>query len=215
MNNQKNIVTVIVAFLTIAVVGGVYYFFGPQADNRTVVTNAIETIANKDLNFSFSYESGETALSSMETLPEQFGGTLLKMYVLMESKELDAFNQAKEKGETRETPPAISVLVFERATSTESSATTTASSSSSMEKVKQWAVDNSQFTNINLVQGEIEEIEMDGATAIHYRTDGLYKQDVYVARYGKKMYLFVGQSMNEGDYMQSAFQKVIESVLFE
>lgn len=218
MNNQKNIVTGIVAVVTIIILGAVYYFFGPPSNDRTVVTNTTETIANEDLNFSFSYESGETALSSMETVPEQFGSsTLKKMYMLMETKELESFNQAKANGETREAPPAISILVFDKASTTEATSTssTATSTNSSVERVKQWAKENNQFTNINLATGNIEETEIDGASAIHYQTDGLYKQDVYVARYGKKMYLFVGQSFSDGDYMQEAFKKVIDSVLFE
>lgn len=218
MNNQKNIVAVIVAVVTVVILGAVYYFFGPPSNDRMIVTNTTETIANEELNFSFSYESGETALSSMETLPEQFGSsTLQKMYMLMDTRELESFNQAKEKGEVREAPPAISVLVFEKASTTEAivASSTASSSDSSVEKVKQWAKDNNQFTNFNLATSDIEETEIDGASAIHYQTDGLYKQDVYVARYGKKMYLFVGQSMNEGDYMQESFKKVIDSVLFE
>ncbi len=218
MNNQKNIVTGIVAVITVIILGAVYYFFGPPSNDRTVVTNTTETITNEDLNFSFSYESGETALSSMETVPEQFGSsTLQKMYMLMETKELESFNQAKATGEIREAPPAISVLVFNKATTTEATATssTATSTDSSIERVKQWAKENNQFTNINLATSDIEETEIDGASAIHYQTDGLYKQDVYVARYGKKMYLFVGQYFSEDDYMQNAFKKVIESVLFE
>ena len=135
----------------------------------------------------------------------------------METKELESFNQAKAAGEVREAPPAISVLVFDKASTTEATTTssTSTSTNSSVDRVKQWAIENNQFTNINLATGGIEETEIDGASAIHYQTDGLYQQDVYVARYGKKMYLFVGQHFSENDYMQNAFKKVVESVLFE
>lgn len=212
MENQKNVKVVIILLVILALAMG-FYFFGPQAKDRMVVVNTIEKIENEDLNFSFSYESGETALSSMEGLPEQIiNPSLLKMYVLMETKSLDEFNQAKEKGEGQEAPPSISVLVFERASTTEA---VSASSSSSFEKVKQWAEANNQFTSINLAQGSIEDVEVDGASAIHYKADGLYPQDIYVIKYGKKMYLFVGQYLEEGDYMQTAYQKLMESVLFE
>ena len=212
MDNQKNIKLIIVLLMVVALGFG-FYFFGPQADNRTVAVNVIEKIENKDLNFSFSYESGETALSSMETLMDQSGdSSLLKMYVLMESKSLDEFNKAKEEGEGREAPPSISVLVFDKASSSESQIAT---SSTSFDKIKQWAENNSRFTSINLAQGTVEETKVDGASAIHYKADGLYPQDVYVVKYGKKMYLFVGQYLEEGDYMQTSYKKLIETVVFE
>ena len=44
MNNQKNIVTGIVAVITVIILGAVYYFFGPPSNDRTVVTNTTETI---------------------------------------------------------------------------------------------------------------------------------------------------------------------------
>ena len=212
MENQKNIKWVIVLLVAVALGFG-FYLFGPQADDRTVAVNVIEKIENKDLNFSFSYESGETALSSMETLQnQQNDSSLLKMYVLMESKSLDEFNKAKEEGQGREAPPSISVLVFDKASSSEAQ---NATSSSSFDKIKQWAESNSQFTSINLAQGTVEETKIDGASAIHYKADGLYPQDVYVVKYGKKMYLFVGQYLEEGDYMQTSYKKLMETVLFE
>lgn len=210
MNNQKNIVKVVAAIAVIIILGSAYYFFNISSRDKTVVTDTIETVANKDLNFSFAFESGATALSSMETTPDQFGDSFLKkMYMLMETKELEIFDKAKESGEEREAPPAISVLVFERGPVNEELA------SSSEEKITQWAKDNSQFTSINLATNNIEEVEIDGVQAIHYQADGLYRQDVYVLRYGKNMYLFVGQSLAEGDYMSKAFQKVIASVSFD
>ena len=211
MNNQKNIFIGLGILVAIAVLGAIYFFFGPPANDRMVVTNVIENIKNEDLRFSFSYESGETALSSMETPNQIEDKDLLKMYVLMQSEALDEFNKNKATGSATEAPPAISVLVFNRATTTETSNAT----STSIDRIKQWAEDNSKFTSINLVQGNVEETKIDGASAIHYKADGLYKQDVYVVRYGKKMYLFVGQSLEDGDYMQTAFSKLMETVIFE
>lgn len=215
MNNQKNIVKVVAAIAVIIILGSAYYFFNISSRDKTVVTDTIETVTNKDLNFSFTFESGATALSSMETTPEQFGDPFLKkMYMLMETKELEIFDKAKESGEEREAPPAISVLVFERGPVNEELASSS-EDLSAIERITQWAKDNSQFTSINLATNNIEEVEIDGVKAIHYQADGLYRQDVYVLRYGKNMYLFVGQSLAEGDYMSKAFQKVIASVLFD
>ena len=228
MENKK-LTYVVGGVVLVALLGVGYYFLGPQAKDRIVVTNNVEKIVNKDLEFSFSYESGETALSSIESTPGQFGNSeLLKMYALMESKTLDEFNKAKESGEVVESPPAISVLVFTRSTSTDqvedssattststSTSTSTATSSSSITKVRQWAEANSAYTSINLAQGEIQEIKVDGASALHYKADGLYTQDVYVVKYGKRMYVFVGQYLEEGDYMYKSFQALKDSILFE
>ena len=221
MENKK-LTYIVGGIALVALLGVGYYFLGPQAKDRIVVTNTVEKIVNKDLEFSFSYESGETALSSIESTPGQFGNSeLLKMYALMESKTLDEFNKAKESGEVVESPPAISVLVFARATSTDKAedssvtSTSTATSSSSITKVRQWAEANSAYTSINLAQGEIQEIKVDGASALHYKADGLYTQDVYVVKYGKRMYVFVGQYLEEGDYMYKSFQALKDSILFE
>jgi hypothetical protein len=211
MNNQRKVLFGILALVVVVVLGVIYFFFGPSANDRMVVTNAIENIKNEDLNFSFSYESGETALSSMETPNQTEDKELLKMYVLMQSEALDEFNKNKEAGSATEAPPAISILVFNRATTTEGADVAT----TSIDKIKQWAEANSKFTSINLVQGNVEEAKVDGASAIHYKADGLYSQDVYVVKYGKKMYLFVGQSLEDGDYMQTAFSKLMKTVIFE
>lgn len=213
---NKKITYIIGAVIIIALSGVGYYFFGPQAKDRIVVTNTVEKIINKDLNFSFSYESGETALSSIESTPGQFGNSeILKMYTLMETEALDEFNKAKENGDAVEAPPAISVLVFARTNSNEQTEDKTATSSSSIDKVRQWAETNEAYTGINSAQGEIQEMKVDGASALHYKADGLYAQDVYVVKYGKRMYVFVGQYLEEGDYMFKAFQNLKDSILFE
>ncbi|MEZ4104068.1 MAG: hypothetical protein R3B60_02145 [Candidatus Paceibacterota bacterium] len=209
-NNKRNGLIAIVLGLAI-IIGGVFYFFGPQAKNRTVVTDVMERVVNEEFNFSFAYESGETALSSIESSPEQLGnGSLQQMYVLMESKAMIDF-QNKEEG--TEAPATISILVFDPDLS--SSTLEVATSSTVGEEIKSWAMANNGFTNINLAKGEVEEIKVDGAPAVKYQTDGLYEQDVYIARYRGLVYLFVGQYLEVGDYMDTSFDKVMESVWFE
>lgn len=208
---NKNIKLGLIIVVLVAFVGVVYYFFGPQAKDRMVVTDVAERVVNEELEFSFAYESGETALSSIESQPEQLGDiSLKKMYVLMESKTMIDFQNSTEGGET---PPTISILVFDPKLS--SSATVTATSTTVADKIKNWASDNNSFTNINLANGQVEEVEIDGVPAIKYETDGLYAQDVYIARFGGLMYLFVGQHLEAGDYMDTSFDKVIASVWFQ
>ncbi len=207
--NNKNIKLGIGAVLVALILGAGLYFFGPQAKDRTVMTDTVERITNKPLEFSFAFKSGEDALSSMDSIPGQFSDESLKqMYVLMETKALDEFqNKTVEAGET---PPAISVLVFVP----EIDASTT-DSLSQIDELKLWVEANPQYTNVNLPHTDIVETEIDGATALHFIADGLYSQDTYVAKYHDQIYLFVGQYIAEDDFIHTAFLDMIKTVLFE
>ena len=209
---NKNIKIAVIATLVVAVLGTGYYFFGPHAKNRTVVTNTNERIVNEELEFSFAFESGESALSSIESLPGQLDDArILKMYVLMEVMKLQDY---RSDTEGKEPPPAITVLVFER-TEADKLADDTATSTPYIDKMKNWAVANDQYTNINSASSEVEEVDIDGAPGIHYKVDGAYKQSIYLTKYQGRMYLFVGQYEEEGDYMNTSFQELVDSIYLE
>jgi len=197
--------------VALALLGAGFYFFGPQAKDRMVETNVFDRIVNQELEFSFAFDSGESALSSIESIPGQLDDERIqKMYVLMETEKLQSYQSNEVEG--GEPPPAITVLVFDR---TEADKIAEASSTSAVEKTKKWAESNDQYTNVSSASTEIEEVDIDGAPAIHYKVDGKYSKDVYVVKYGKRMYLFVGQYESEGDYMNTAFKDLVESIYLE
>ncbi len=208
MSNFKKITLAALALVVAGLVGAGYYLFGPQAKDRMVVTDVVERIYNSDLKFSFAYKSGESALSSIESpLEETNDQGLLRMYVLMETKALNDYYVTSEESET---PPAITVLVFERVAGDEA----TEDSTLEIEKIKQWA-ENNPLTSLALARTPVVDTLVDGIQAISYSADGLYLQDVYVVKYGDLMYLFVGQYLAEGDLLNVAFKEVMKSVLFD
>ncbi len=206
---NKIIITLIVVLLAV-LAGAGYYFFGPPSHDKMVIKDVMQRISNPELSFSFAFDSGETALSSIESTPEQFGEeNFLKMYVLMKTADLNEYQNGLEG---RTLPPAISVLVFQR---TEADKMAEASSTTAFDKVKLWSMNNAEYTNIDFAVSDIEEVEIDGAPTAHYKADKNYPQEVYVTKYGDKMYLFVGQYEEEGDYMHNAFKAMVESVYLE
>lgn len=209
MTKYKNIFIGFIASVLLIALGGAYYFFGPKADERMVVTNVTERITNNDLKFSFAFSSGETALSLVDSkLGERGSNGLLYMYLLMETKSLNDYYNQPENGET---PPAITVLVFEQSESDEDSV----EDLSRTDKIKNWAKENSSLTSFDLAKGEIIETEIDGIQALKYQSDGLYSQEIYIVKYKDLMYLFVGQYEEEGDYLNSSFASVVESIWFD
>ena len=83
-----------------------------------------------------------------------------------------------------------------------------------MTRLRNWAEANNGLTSYALARSAPEEVVVDGVKMLHYQTDGLYQQDVYIALYSSKYYLFVGQYDGEVDPAYAAFKKLVNSVSF-
>jgi len=206
---NKKIIIGIVSLFVLALIGVGYHFLGSPADDRMVVTNAVERVSNSDLRFSFAYESGEHGLSSIDSTLGEIGSQgPLQMYLLMETQSLNDYYNMNDVG--TEAPPSITILVFERPVGNEA----LEDSMTEVEKIKAWANSNS-LSSIKLARSDIMETQVDSIQAISYNADGLYLQDIYIVKYGNLMYMFVGQYLKQGDYMHSSFHNLMKTVWFD
>ena len=132
----------------------------------------------------------------------------MKSYLLMPTKEFEAYKSRTDVGEA---PANISLFVFTLDTSANASTT----GESRISQLQTWATDNSSFTSIKLAKNTPDVVEIDGVKALHYKADGLYQQDIYLAAYRGYVYMFVSQYDAETDMTYTAFQELLQTVTFE
>ena len=120
--------------------------------------------------------------------------------------ETERYIKHQGKEDVEDAPPVISIMVFDnQADETEGGRIT---------RMQNWAEKNSALTGFDNLSTESEVVEIDGARAIHYQSEGKYKKDMYLVSHRGNMYLFVGQSESDDDKMQQTYQDLIGSVLF-
>ena len=174
----------------------------PQLDNRMVTAVVPTTIDRPDILLSFTYPSGEAGYALVEP-PVAEESDIKAVFLLMET---ERYIKHQGKEDEEDAPPVISVMVFDnQADETEGGRIT---------RMQNWAEKNSALTGFDNLSTESEVVEIDGARAIHYQTEGKYKKDMYLVSHRGNMYLFVGQSESDDDKMQQTYQDLIGSVLF-
>lgn len=194
------------AGVILAVVAFAVYsqFIKPQLDNRTITAVVPTVIAQPDLDFEFSYPSGEAGLSLIEPpIATTSESMLRKVFIMMQTEDYIDY-QGKEGAE--DAPPTISVLVFDNQADEGEGGRVT--------RLQNWAQTNSVLTGFDQLSAETEVVEIDGAKALHYQSVGEYKKDIYLISHSGNVYLFVGQYQEEGDYLQTTFKDLIGSILF-
>lgn len=208
---SKNTYTIAgVVAIAVLLVVGVLWQQGSFSKDTMVVAVAQETIDRPDLGLSFSYPSGEEAFSMVESVATTTGN-VLQAFVMMPSQEYFEF-QANDKA--RETPPAMSVFVFKDDSATSTMMGTTTVRFDRSERLRSWATTNTAFTSFTRPLAAPEVTEIDGVEALHYRADGLYQQDIYLASYQGRIYMFFAQFNSETDLTYTTFQDLIASVSF-
>lgn len=215
-SNRNNLVYTIVGVLVVVGLLGAYAWYRYSTDeNRTISTDK-ETVVADEYALTFSYPVGDNGLTLIE--PPVEGQPFKKAYLLIPS---DAYTAFTQNTEATEAPAAVSVFLFDlppAASSTSATETATTGSStlsSRMTRLQNWAIENAPLTSFNLSQGTPEVVEIDGVNAFHYRADGLYQQDVYLATYQGNVYLFISQFNAESDLTYTAFQDMINSISFD
>lgn len=196
------------ALIIVGIAG--YVVYTRYAEDQTVVAVALETIDRPDLNLSFAYPSGEEAFSMAESLATS-SGDVLQAFVMMPTKEYFDF---QESGDERETPAAMSVFVFNDDGATTTTVGTTTVRIDRSERLRNWATENAAFTSFTRPLSPPVVTEIDGVEALHYRADGLFQQDIYLASYQGRIYLFAVQFNAETDLIFTTFQELIASVSF-
>ncbi len=211
MQHKKTIIIGICAVIGLALL---YQFvISPYVARHFVPSKVDEVVMREDLGFLFKYPGGEEGYSFVQPpLTDEMKGTgLLAAFIMMDAAEYEAYQGKETAGEA---PRSMSVFVLADAKNEGEGATGTPEVDR-LTKIKTWAEAHPTFTSYNVKQGEPESVSLDSATAIRYKADGLYPQEVYVAFYKKKYYIFVGQYDGDSDPMKKDFESLVQSVLFQ
>jgi hypothetical protein len=134
-----------------------------------------------------------------------------KTYLLIADSDYKDYAAATEP---REAPASISVFILALEEAASSTASTT-ERGSRITRLQNWAMDNKSLTSFHLTKTTPDIIEIDGVKALHYKADGLYQQDIYLASYKGMVYMFTAQYDKETDLTYKAFQEIMKSVSFD
>lgn len=194
-----------IALIIMAVIAARSWF-----QDRTVSVTVNEKIERPALNLEFTFPSGDAAYSFIEP---KFDSTTTPggpeaAFIMIDTDEYLAFEQQTTDGET---PPTMTIFVYPE---TPDAAATTTQPSERLTRVRAWAAAHNDLTSFAGARATPEEVVIDGVKALHYQTDGLYPQDVYIALHRNRYYLFVGQYDGEGDSRYTDFQKLMSTVTF-
>ena len=209
---NKKTILILIALLGIVLVGIVGYFqvLKPQVENRTVEVATAMPIANNEVPLAFSYTSGVDALAMVEPpVSSTSPNGLKKVYLLFDNQ---AYVEYSSDGSDVSLPPAISIFAVSYASST---TVAPIEGADRLTKLRTWAQQNPQFSAWTIKSSEVEEVEVDGASAIRYQASGTYEQEVYVVFYQDNIYVFAGQFEQDSDLIRTSFQELINSVIFE
>ncbi|MBP6924620.1 MAG: hypothetical protein KBC62_01645 [Candidatus Pacebacteria bacterium] len=209
MNKKILIIAGIVIALILAFVGYRQFFGTPGQDPASVEQ---QTITNEEFGLSFNYPAGEGGFALVEPPAT---GNIKKAYILMPTSDYADFQSADE---ATETPASISMLVFMLEDENEEEANQTGTSTereSRITRLQNWAMDNNILTSFNTAKATPDIIEIDGVKALHYQADGLYQQDIYLASYRGRVYMFTAQYNDVDDITITSFPSFIESISFD
>ncbi len=181
----------------------------PQLDNRTVTAVVPTTIENEEMAFAFTYPSGEEGYTLIEPQVSTSSDSIIKeVYLLLDTKEYISFQGEEVDGEA---PATVSIFVTTLPKEVE---TEGAEEVSRVDRLRKWAEQNAPLSSYNLKTSEPEQIELDGIATLKYKTDGLYKQEVYLSTYKGNVYVFTGQYNEETDAIRIMFTNLMNSVMF-
>lgn len=210
MKKQQKIKIVLILGL-VALVCVALYSLVLQPKATFEASNAVEKMDRPEIGLEFSYLAGPDALSLFE--PASLTDPVLSAFIIMPSSE---FLKVRSQ-EAQDTPPSISIFVFDNPERDQVKLEAAASSTEELtysDKLRLWAEKNEGFTGITEADGDIEEVEVDGLKGIKYKNEALYKQEIYLFSYQYKIYMFAGQYENDGDDMQEYFNDILDSVFF-
>ena len=204
-------IIIILEVVILLFIGGWFLYtkvIEPRLDARTVTAVVPMEIDNQVLEFGFTYPSGEEGYALIEPMiaTTTIDG-LKKAYILMETKEYIAFQNPVEGTKT---PPSVSIFVLEMPTLSEE-----IESLGRMERLRAWAELYPQYSSIESLNGEVEEVVLDGNRVFRYQTEGeTYRQEIYLANHQGNVYVFTGQFSEESDAIRTMYTELISSVLF-
>lgn len=185
---MKNLTYIALAFVVSA---GIAYYFVQQ--NPTNGSKEMAKYSSADVGLEFDYRTGPAGYVVDERIPVDFGD-LVKVIILPRAEDA-----AKEPPVNGEGAPTITISVFNNA---------------KKQFPRVWAEENIQYSNINLLTGDVLETVVGGANAIRYAADGLYASNNVVVAHGDKVYVIAGQFMDEDSDLYRDFSPLVESIRF-
>jgi len=194
---QTKAIGILVGVLIVA--AGVYYVFG-RAIPQTVVpmppseVDTVITYMNQELGIGFDYRTGPKGYVLTERPSSEEGPEPIHTLILMQAADAEAEMPVGGEG-----PPAITISIFKNA---------------KKQWPQTWANEYIQYSNINLMQNEIQEAVVGGANAIRYMSDGLYASENIVVAHGEHMYVFTGMFIDAESQLRKDFAPLVESVRF-
>lgn len=198
---------IVAGLLIVAAVGFMSYttLLKPQLDDQ-MVNVVVPAIVGTD-SFSFTYPSGEQAYTLIEPpVPESVVDGLEKIYIIMDTARYQFFQSTSTDGVT---PPAVSIFVLQEPEKTAATAEL-----NRLERLKVWATQNPQYTSFSHKTAEPETIEVDGIELLRYQTTGTLNQEVHLASYRGRIYVFSGQFASESDALLEMYRGLITTLVF-
>ncbi|XKT74827.1 MAG: hypothetical protein ACJKTH_01945 [Patescibacteria group bacterium UBA2163] len=109
------------------------------------------------------------------------------------------YQELQESDVPREGPPTINVIVFKNP---------------QQQSPQVWVQEHASFSNIGIINGELEEFTLNGQEAVRYMYDGLYMNDTIVVTYGEYVYMISGAYVNPQQTIRQDFHPFIDSIEF-
>jgi hypothetical protein len=210
-NNRTIIIGLVLVVLAIAVVA--WYAWDRTDDPAHYeIPGSPERVTNTPQNLEFTYYGGDNGYTLLESWEDtDFGDPeLVKAYTIVKTADYAA-NGGTPAGVGNQVP-AITILVFDEATST---ATTTGTSTEPAgPTLREWAESKSGFTAYGLKTGEPEDVRIDNVTAIRYTSEGPFPSETYVLNHRNKYYVIIGQYPSADSDIRKAFEKLLTQVYF-
>jgi hypothetical protein len=203
--NKKTLTILGIIVAIIAIIVGYQLYLAKKTSTPDIPTTK-ETVVNKEFKFSFVYLKGSDGFTLVEPAGSDKG--ILKAYLMLPTA---AYNDYKNSDAAGEAPAGMNVFVFDLSDKNATSSET----DTRIAQLQNWATDNSTLSSIKQAKNTPDVVELDGIKGLHYQTDGLYQQDVYLISYKSRVYMMVGQYNKQTDLTYTAFQDLIKSLTFE
>lgn len=183
----------IVGIVLLLLVGYFVFVIGAGGTGKSVGMD-MQKYSQPEIGLSFTYKAGAEGYIIDERVPAEQGDNLVRVILLHRTQ--DVAQDAPVGGEGS---PLIAVGVFRNSLNQSASV---------------WALENEQYSTINLKVGEITETVVGGANAIYYLADGLYPSDNIIVAHGGFMYVITGQFMDPNASMRGDFASLVNSIVF-
>ena len=192
---MKKIIHILIVAAIIA--SGYYLYLYWALGNDSVeqpVTQEYFTYSESDIGLEFDYRQRPNGYVVNQRMLVDLGTGLIKNIILIRTE--DTILESPEGGEG---PPVINISVFENI---------------KKQVPRAWADENTQYSNINLMMGEVDESILAGAHAIRYMADGLYTSENAVVAHGDHMYVIRGQFLDQDSPIRLDYRALVESIRF-